>query len=137
MRGPARPKILGAMSDKTVRGSRRRLWSSPATWVTALIVGFAYGVGVNAIFPVTASWSGLFLCGASYHLSYQQQVYNHPTLGGQPTDTFTTFTCATDSGAVQSVSQVAVIASQFALGVVVTYLVAVGVIQLVRRRRTA
>ena len=104
--------------------------------VTALIVGFAYGVGINAIFPVTAIWSGVFLCSAPYHLGYVRQVYNHPTFAGQPTDIFTTFACMTNDGAVDSVSQVAVIASQFVLGVVVAYMVAVGLTYLVLRRRS-
>lgn len=104
--------------------------------MTALIVGFLYGVGVNAIFPVTATWSGVFLCSAPYHLSYSQRVYNHPTFAGQPTDTFTTFACMARDGGVVGVSQVAVIASQLALGMVVTYLVAVGLTYLVLRRRS-
>ena len=134
MRNPARLKKLGAMSDKTVRGSRPRLWSNPAAWVTALIVGFLYGTLINAAFPVTATWSGVFLCSAPSHLGYMRQAYNHPTFGGQPTDIFTKFACMTSDGTAHSVSQVAVIASQLALGMGGTYLVAVGLIHLVRSR---
>jgi hypothetical protein len=96
--------------------------------MTAAIGGFVYALVVTLVLPARVLWTGWFLCSAPDHLAYQETPYRSGSRVGYSVS----FSCVAPGGAPRSASILPIIASQFLLGALAAYVVAIAVVLLVR-----